>query len=135
MIDRMSHCTLFVRDQDSALAFYRDKLGFEVRNDVKGEGFRWTTVAPAGQTHPEIVLMEPKAGFMFDQDTVDRIKGLLEQGALGAGVFQTSDCQGTYEELKARGVEFMREPKEQPWGLEALFRDDSGNWFSLTEPR
>lgn len=134
MIKRMSHTTIYVEDQDRAHDFYIDKLGFEVRTDARMDnGFRWLTVGPKGQPELEIALMQPKAGMMFDEETVAMIHELRKRGAFGGGVFQTDDCKKTYEELKSRGVEFTSAPAEKPYGIEALFRDDSGNWFSLTE--
>jgi catechol 2,3-dioxygenase-like lactoylglutathione lyase family enzyme len=134
MISRMSHATIYVSDQQRALEFYRDKLGFKVCQDVTMEGgFRWLTVAPPDQTDFEVVLMEPKAGMMFDEETASKIRSLVEAGKLGGGVFNTPNCQATYEELSRRGVEFLSPPAERPYGIEALFRDDSGNWFSLTQ--
>jgi predicted enzyme related to lactoylglutathione lyase len=134
MISRMSHATIYVIDQDQALEFYRDKLGFRVTNDVTMEGgFRWLTVAPKDQSDFEIVLMEPKPGFMFEEEAANSLRSLIENGKLGAGVFNTPNCQATYEELSERGVEFLSPPAERPYGIEAIFRDNSGNWFSLTQ--
>lgn len=134
MIKRMSHTTIYVEDQDRAYDFYIGKLGFEVRTDARMDnGFRWLTVGPKGQPELEIALMQPKAGMMFDEETVAMMHELRKRGAFGGGVFQTDDCKKTYEELKSRGVEFTSAPAEKPYGIEALFRDDSGNWFSLTE--
>jgi predicted enzyme related to lactoylglutathione lyase len=130
----MSHATIYVTNQQEALEFYTDKLGFEVRTDAPMEGgFRWVTVAPKSQPDFEIALMEPKVGAMFDEETAKQVRALVAKGALGAGVFNTSDCRATYEELKSRGVEFMGPPAERPYGIEALFKDNSGNWFSLTQ--
>ena len=135
MIRSLSHATIYVHNQEEALDFYVNKLGFEVRTDITMEGFRWLTVGPKGQKDLEIVLMEPQAGFMYDEATATQIKELMGKGAFGAGVFHTADCQSTYEELKEKGVEFMTEPAERPYGIEATFKDTSGNWFSLTQPR
>jgi catechol 2,3-dioxygenase-like lactoylglutathione lyase family enzyme len=139
MISRMSHTTVYVLDQDSAKEFYTEKLGFEVRSDVTmgaefegaGEGFRWLTVGPPDQPDLEIILAA--VGMGHDPDTAEQIRGLVAKGALGAGVMGTDDCQKTYEELSARGVVFTQEPARRPYGIEALFRDDSGNWFSLSQ--
>ena len=134
MISKMSHAAIYVTNQQEALEFYRDKLGFEVRTDATMEGgFRWLTVGPRSQPDFEIALMEPKAGMMFDAETANQVRALIEKGALGAGVFDTDDCRATYEELKGRGVEFKAPPSERPYGIEALFKDNSGNWFSLTQ--
>jgi predicted enzyme related to lactoylglutathione lyase len=133
MIQRLSHASLYVLDQDRALAFYTEKLGFDVRADVRMGSFRWLTVGPKGQPDLEIILMPLSASPMLDEATVGTARGLLEKGALPACVFATADCRKTYEELSARGVEFMQPPTERPYGIEAVFKDDSGNWFSLTQ--
>jgi catechol 2,3-dioxygenase-like lactoylglutathione lyase family enzyme len=139
MISRMSHVTCFVLDQDRAKEFYTEKMGFEVRSDVTmggefegaGQGFRWLTVGPADQPGFEIILADCAMG--HDERTAEQIRELVAKGALGAGVLETPDCRKTYEELSARGVVFVQEPAERPYGIEAVLRDDSGNWFSLTE--
>lgn len=133
MIQRLSHATIYVLDQDEALDFYTNKLDFEVRTDATLDGFRWLTVGPKGQPNLEIVLMPAKPGPLMNAETAEQVNDLIKKGALGAGVFATSDCQKTYEELKARGVEFMAPPTQRPYGVEALFKDNSGNWFSLTQ--
>jgi catechol 2,3-dioxygenase-like lactoylglutathione lyase family enzyme len=130
----MSHATIYVTDQDQALEFYRDKLGFQVINDVAMDGgFRWVTVAPKNQSDFEIVLMDTKPGFMFEEEAANQLRALITNGKLGAGVFNTPNCQATYEELSAKGVEFLSPPAERPYGIEAIFKDNSGNWFSLTQ--
>ena len=133
MITKHSHSTVYVLDQDRAKAFYTEKLGFEVRDDAKLGDFRWLTVAPKTQPDACIILMALKPGPMMDQESCDAIRTLLKKGVLGGGVLETDDCRRTYEELKARGVEFIREPKEMPYGIEALLRDDSGNFYSMGE--
>ncbi len=135
MIQRMSHATVFVTNQNEALEFYRDKLGFRVHTDAMvGPDFRWLTMCTNDQPDFEIVLMEPKPGMLMDEETSNTIRALLAKGVLGAGVFNTNDCRATYEEMKAKGVQFQSEPAERPYGIEAVFRDNSGNWFSLTQP-
>jgi predicted enzyme related to lactoylglutathione lyase len=135
MIRRMSHATVFVGNQDEALKFYRDKLGFEIRTDAKvSDEFRWLTVGPRDQPDFEIVLMEPNPGMLMDEATAAQLRSIMEKGVLGAGVFNTDDCRATYEELKSKGVVFVSEPSERPYGIEAVFKDNSGNWFSLTQP-
>ena len=134
MIDRLSHATLWVLDQDAALRFYTEKLGFEVRTDQSIDAFRWLTVGAPGQPGVQIVLLEPGPP-MMDPESAEQIRALVAKGAMGTGVFATDDCRRTYEELKARGVEFIQEPTERFYGIEATFRDDSGNWFSLTQPK
>lgn len=134
MISRMSHATVYVTDQNQALEFYRDKLGFKVTTDVTMDGgFRWLTVAPENQSDFEIILMEPKVGFMFEEEAVSQLRALISTGKLGTGVFNTPNCQAAYEELSAKGVEFLSPPAERPYGIEAVFKDNSGNWFSLTQ--
>lgn len=95
--------------------------------------FRWLTVAPKGQPDLELILMPLKPMPMMDEATCKAIRALVQKGVLGAGVFATADCRKTYEELKARGVEFVQPPTERPYGIEALVKDDSGNWFSTTQ--
>ncbi len=120
MITKLSHATIYVNNQDEAKKFYTEKLGFEVRTDMTIEGFRWLTVGPTSQPDLEIVLMEPKAGFMFDEATVQTIRELIAKGAMGAGVFDTDDCHATYEELKKKGVEFLCRRKNAPMASRRL---------------
>ena len=135
MIKKMSHASIFVLNQEEALSFYRDKLGFEVHTDAMvGEDFRFLTLNAKDQPDFEIILMEPKAGMLMDEDTATQLRAIIEKGVLGAGAFHTDDCRATYEELKSKGVEFVSEPAERPYGIEAVFKDNSGNWFSLTQP-
>lgn len=141
MITKLSHVLLYVLDQDSAKKFYTEKLGFVVRSDVKmgegfegaGWGFRWLTVGPPDQPDVEIVLADPSMG--HDEQTAKELRTLVAKGALGTTVWLTDDCQKTFEELSARGVTFLSEPSARPYGIEAIFRDDSGHSFSLTERR
>ena len=133
MITKHSHSTVYVTDQDRAKTFYTETLGLEVRDDVRMGDFRWLTVAPKTQPDACIVLFLIAPGGMMTEEQAKQLRGLLEAGVLGGGVFQTDDCRRDYEELKARGVTFVREPKEMPYGIEALMRDDSGNFFSMTQ--
>jgi catechol 2,3-dioxygenase-like lactoylglutathione lyase family enzyme len=137
MITKVSHVTFFVLDQDKAYEFYVNKLGFKVNTDAKMEnGFRWLTITPPDQPDLEIALLAPLTGGMgFDEETKSAFRVLLEKGALGAGVLHTPDCRATYEELKAKGVGFKGEPKEQFYGTEAVLYDGVGNWFSMTQPK
>jgi catechol 2,3-dioxygenase-like lactoylglutathione lyase family enzyme len=135
MIQKLSHTTLYVIDQERARAFYTEKLGFEVRADHSMGNFRWLTVSPKGQAEPEIVLMSISQSPSLDAESRATLLRLVESGRLGAFVFQTNDCRKTYAELKARGVQFRSEPEERFYGIEAMFQDDSGNWFSLTQHR
>src|SRR5947209_1775765 len=114
MIQRLSHTTLFVTDQDAAREFYVDKLGFELRMDQKMGEFRWLTVGPKGQPDLEIILMKIGANPGADDETSRQLRSMLETGKLGAGgVFNTADCMKTYAELKARGVEFLAPPEDK----------------------
>lgn len=132
MITRLSHASLFVLDQDSAYDFYVNKLGFKLVDDMPmGPGSRWLTVSPPGQPNLEIVLFPIIVGKMYPQEIADTIIRLTKEGKLGSGVFECTDIYATYEELKAKGVEFIKPPTEEFYGVEAQFRDDSGNWFSL----
>ncbi len=139
MIKSLSHACFYVLDQESAKRFYTEKLGFDVRSDVvmgaefegAGQGLRWLTVSPPQQPEVEIILADPAMG--HDAETAEQIRALVAKGAMGSGVMATDDCQKTYEELSARGVVFLQEPAERPYGTEAVFRDDSGNWFSLSQ--
>lgn len=136
MIQKMSHATIWVLNQDEAIDFYVNKLGFELKNDHDmGNGFRWVTVSPKAQPDLEIILMSTQANEMLDEETASRIRSLVQDGKLGAGAFSTADCRKTFAELKEKGVEFLSEPKEQFYGVEALFKDNSGNWFSMTEQK
>jgi hypothetical protein len=96
-------------------------------------GFRWLTVGPKGQPDVEIILYEARAGMALSEETVKHLRTLLEQNAMGPGVLEADDCQKTYEELKAKGIEFLSPPTAQQYGIEALFRDGCGNWYSLTQ--
>jgi catechol 2,3-dioxygenase-like lactoylglutathione lyase family enzyme len=140
MIRQMSHTSIFVLDQDSAKAFYTDKLGFECRFDISmgeefegaGQGFRWLTVSPKEQTDLQIILSSCDLGRSPEQG--EQLRALVASGAMGAGVMTTDDCHQTYKELSAKGVTFLSEPTERPYGIEAVMRDDSGNMISLTQP-
>ncbi|MEP7165416.1 MAG: VOC family protein [Ferruginibacter sp.] len=135
MITRMNHVSIFVLDQDSAYEFYVNKLGFKVHTDAAmGPGMRWLTVCPPEQPELEITLMPiVDNGMMFSKESAKTMRELVTKGTFGFGVFQCNDLLATYEELKAKGVVFTKEPKKEFYGFEALFKDDSGNWFSLGE--
>jgi catechol 2,3-dioxygenase-like lactoylglutathione lyase family enzyme len=136
MIQKMAYTAIFVLDQDRALDFYVNKLGFELKMDQSmPNGFRWLTVSPKGQSDFQIILMKVAPGPKIQPEDVQTIGELMKKGAFGAGVFQTADCRKTYEELKAKGVEFLSPPQDQFYGIEAIFRDPFGNWFSMTQPK
>jgi catechol 2,3-dioxygenase-like lactoylglutathione lyase family enzyme len=133
---RISTAQLWVHDQDEALAFYTGKLGMEVRADVtlpEMGDFRWLTVAPAGQDDMAIVLMAIPGEPVLNDDTADEVRNLMAKGFAGTVFLTTDDCVGSYEELKARGVEFSEIPEERPYGIDCGFRDPSGNSFRLTQ--
>lgn len=132
MISKISHASIYVLNQDSAYDFYVNKLGFQVATDaLMGPGMRWLTVTPPEQPDIEITLMSITAGMMFDEESAEQMRNLVKKGTFGFAVFQCNDIYATYEELKAKGVEFTKAPTEEFYGIEALFKDDSGNWFSL----
>ena len=133
MITKHSHTTIYVTDQERAKAFYTEKLGFEVRDDVRMGSFRWLTVAPKTQPDACLILYALEPGPVMDEEGCAALRRLLGKGALGVGVLQADDCRRTYQELKDKGVEFTSAPKDMPYGIEALFRDDSGNFWSLCE--
>lgn len=135
MITRLSHATIYVLDQEEALKFYRDKLGFEVRTDNSMEGFRWLTVGPKTQPDLELILMPAQESPMMSADKVARLRQMIADGSMGTGVFTVDDCQKTYAELVAKGVEFIFPPTERFYGIEALMKDNSGNWFSMCQPK
>lgn len=135
MIQRLSHVIVYVLDQEAAHDFYINKLGFEVRTDNNLEGFRWLTVGPKAQPGLEIVLMPLFPSPMMDADTVNTLRELVAKGAMSTGVLETADCQKTYDELKAKGVEFVYPPTDRFYGIETLMKDNSGNWFSICQPK
>ena len=133
MIQKLSYTQIYVLDQDAARDFYVDKLGFEVRTDARMDnGFRWLTVGPKSQPDLQIILMKID-GPNLDKDAAASLRHLLEKGILCGGVLDSSDCRQDYEDLKAKGVEFSAPPVERFYGNEAVMKDNSGNWFSLTE--
>ena len=136
MITKMSHVSVFVLNQDSAYEFYVKKLGFKVHTDAPmGPGKRWLTVCSPEQPELEITLMAIDEGMMFKKESAKQMRDLVESGTFGFGVFECNDLLATYEELKAKGVEFTKAPTKEFYGYEALFKDDSGNWFSLGQKK
>lgn len=134
MITKMTHICVYVINQDSAHDFYTNKLGFKVKTDAPmGPGQRWLTVCPPEQPELEITLFPISPGSMFTNETAKVMKELVEKGTFGPGVFTCKDIFATYEELKSKGVEFKKPPTKEFYGTEALFKDDSGNWFSLSQ--
>jgi catechol 2,3-dioxygenase-like lactoylglutathione lyase family enzyme len=138
MLKQLTNVQVWVHDQDAALAFYTEKLGMELREDVTvpelGD-FRWLSVGVPGQPDVAVTLMAVPGPPVFDEETREQIMALLGKGAAGGLFFATDDVQSTYEELSKRGVEFQQEPTEQPYGIDAGFRDPSGNSMRVAQPR
>jgi uncharacterized glyoxalase superfamily protein PhnB len=137
MMIKIANAQLWVHDQDEALAFYTQKLGFEVLADVtlpEMGNFRWLTVGPAGQDI-SIVLMAIPGPPVMDPETGEQVRELMAKGFAGTIFLTTDDCYASYEELKSRGVEFVEEPEERPYGIDCGFRDPSGNSIRLTQPQ
>jgi uncharacterized glyoxalase superfamily protein PhnB len=135
---KLSTAQLWVHDQDEALAFYTDKLGFEVRADVtlaEMGNFRWLTVGPPAQPDIAIVLMAIPGPPVMDAETATQVETLMAKGFAGTIFLTTDDCQAAYEELKDRGVEFVEQPEDRPYGIDSAFRDPSGNHIRLTQVR
>jgi catechol 2,3-dioxygenase-like lactoylglutathione lyase family enzyme len=135
MIAKLTHVCVYVLNQDSAFDFYTNKLGFKVKIDVPmGPGARWLTVTPPEQPELEITLFPVAvSGHIFTEETVKAMKELIGRGTFGPGVFICKDIYATYEELKNKGVEFLKPPTKEFYGTETVFKDDSGNWFSLQQ--
>jgi catechol 2,3-dioxygenase-like lactoylglutathione lyase family enzyme len=134
MITNISLVNVYCLDQDKARDFYFDVLGFQPRTDVTmGEGFRWVTVSHPSQPELEVTLMTP--GPPLDPDAADFVRRQLGKGQMGGLGLRVDDCRKTCEELAAKGVEFVQEPSDRPYGTEAVIRDNSGNWLVLVEPK
>lgn len=135
MLKGLTHVGVWVHDQEEALAFYTDKLGMELREDVtvpEMGNFRWVAVGVPEQD-VSITLLAIPGPPVFDEETRSQIQSLLAKGASGGLFFATDDVRGSFEELRNRGVDFTQEPTQQPYGLDAGFRDDSGNHFRMTQ--
>src|ERR1700730_6660449 len=133
MISKMTHSSVMVLDQASAHDFYVKKLGFHVVVDVPmPQGGRWLTVSPPGQPDVEIIL-SPVRNSMHTPEKVGILTELVKEGTFGVAVFTCDDIYATYEEMKAKGVVFTKAPTKEFYGTEAIFKDDSGNWFSLAQ--
>jgi predicted enzyme related to lactoylglutathione lyase len=135
---RIATTQLWVHDQDEALAFYTQKLGWEVRADItlpELGGFRWLTVGPANQDSIDVVLMEIPGEPVMDPNTGQQVRDLMGKGFAGTIFLTTDDVHREYEQLKARGVEFTEAPEERPYGIDSAFRDPSGNHMRLMQPQ
>jgi len=133
---KIANAQLWVHDQDEALAFYTQKVGMEVRADVtlpEMGDFRWLAVGPAGQEDVGIVLMPIPGPPIMDSETAGQVQALMAKGFAGTIFLTTEDCRQTYKDLKARGLEFVEVPQERPYGIDAAFRDPSGNHIRLTQ--
>ncbi|MDT4963284.1 MAG: hypothetical protein QOF87_2931 [Pseudonocardiales bacterium] len=133
---KIANAQLWVHDQDEALAFYTGKLGMEVRSDVtmpEMGNFRWLTVSPVNQPELAIVLMAVPGPPIMDEATANEVRELMAKGFAGTIFLTTDDCRASYDDLRARGVEFVEAPEERPYGIDAGFRDPSGNNFRLTQ--
>jgi catechol 2,3-dioxygenase-like lactoylglutathione lyase family enzyme len=136
MITKANHFSIFVLDQTSAYDFYVNKLGFKVNTDAEmGPKGRWLTVNPPGQPDLEITLMAIDDKMMFNAESAAIMRDLVKKNTFGFAVFECDDMLATYEELKAKGVKFTKEPTKEFYGFNAVFEDDSGNWFSLSEAK
>lgn len=136
MITKLSTVNVWVTDQDEAIAFWTDTIGFELQDDVtlaELGGFRWVTVNPPKQPDMTLALMKVPGPPVFEPETKAQIEATMAKGATGGLFFQSDDCQATYEGLKARGVEFTQEPTQQPYGIDCGFRDPFGNAFRITQ--
>jgi catechol 2,3-dioxygenase-like lactoylglutathione lyase family enzyme len=128
----LGYCHITINDLDESLAFYRDALGLQVRNDVASDGFRWVTLGSVSQPGLEIVLSEPHAG--RSQADGDALQELLVKGVLPMTVFRTDDVDATFERVRAFGAEVLQEPIDQPWGpRDCAFRDPSGNMVRISQ--
>ncbi len=134
MITNVSLVTVWCLDQDEAKKFYVDVLGFEAETDVSmGDGFRWVTVKHPTQPELELTLMRP--GPPLNEEAAEFYRRQLEKGEMGGVGLAVDDCRKTYEELSAKGVTFLQEPSDRPYGVEAVMRDNSGNWLVLVESK
>ena len=134
MFLNVSLVTIYCLDQTATRDFYVEHLGFEPRVDVTmGEGYRWVTVAQPSQPELEVTLMVP--GPPLSPEAADFVPGQLESGQMGGLGLTVDDCRKTYEELRAKGVTFVQEPSDRPYGVEAVMRDNTGNWLVLVEPK
>ena len=134
MIQGLGIATVWTFDQQRTKAFFTEKLDFEIRDEISMGDMQWVTVGAKNQPALALTLMSLD-GPGLDPESAEALKKLVGKGAIGAGAFTTDDCREDYATFKARGVEFLQEPTERPYGIEAIFRDDSGNWYSLTERR
>jgi catechol 2,3-dioxygenase-like lactoylglutathione lyase family enzyme len=135
---RIGSAQLWVHDQDEALEFYTKQVGMEVRSDVTVAelgNFRWLAVSPPAQPDIAVVLMAIPGPPVMDADTAKEVRTLMAKGFAGTIFLESDDCRAAYDELRGRGVEFAEAPEERPYGVDAAFRDPSGNNIRIVEPR
>ena len=134
----IGNAQLWVHDQDEALEFYTKKVGWEVRADVTvpelGD-FRWLTVGPVNQPDIAVALMSIPGEPVMDDQTAGQVRELMGKGFAGTIFLTTEDVHADFRDLKSRGVEFVDEPTDQPYGIDSSFRDPSGNHLRLTQVR
>jgi predicted enzyme related to lactoylglutathione lyase len=134
MLKKLTNVSIFVKDQNEALRFYTEALGLEIRTDMSTpDGFRWLTVGAKTQPDLNIILMALKPYGHMTEEGMRMLGALQDSGQLSGGVWETDDCRQTYEELRAKGVEFVSPPTDMPYGIEAVWKDNSGNWFTLMQ--
>jgi catechol 2,3-dioxygenase-like lactoylglutathione lyase family enzyme len=133
VITNVSLVTVYVTDIDEAKAFYTDKLGFKLEEDISLPDFRWCTVYQAD--HPELRLALMLPGPPMDEESADWIRRIMAKGSMHGFGINTDDCRKTFDELVAKGVEYIQEPSDRPYGVEAVLRDNSGNWLVLVEQK
>ena len=132
---KIASAHLWVHDQDVALKYWTEMVGMEVRQDVSLPelNFRWLTVGPPGQDYVSIVLMAIPGPPVMDDATRNQVSEVMAKGFAGTVFLTTDNCQATYEEMRARGMDFTEEPHEMPYGIDCGFRDPSGNSVRLTQ--
>jgi catechol 2,3-dioxygenase-like lactoylglutathione lyase family enzyme len=131
MITNVSMVTVYVTDIDEAKVFYTEKLGFKLKEDISLPDFRWCTVYQAD--HPELRLALMLPGPPLDEESADWMRRIMAKGSMHGFGIDTDDCRKTFDELVAKGVEYIQEPSDRPYGVEAVLRDNSGNWLVLVE--
>ncbi len=136
MLNRLANVNIWVKDQNEALRFYTEKLGFEIRTDITAGDYRWLTVGLKDHPDLEFALQELKPGSLFTEEEASYLARLVEEGKLSSGTWKTDDCQKTYETFKANGVEFVQPPTDRGYGtIEAVFKDNSGNVMVVSEDK
>ncbi|HET9456587.1 MAG TPA: VOC family protein [Candidatus Limnocylindrales bacterium] len=133
---KLDTCFLSVDDHEKAIAFYRDAMGFEVRNDVAAKGMRWVTIGSPSQPDVNIVLEPPAADPGISPSDREAIADLLAKGVLRGLNFSTTDLEATFDRVQATGVDVVQEPMDQPWGVrDCAFRDPAGNLIRISQTR